>query len=82
MRKFYVAYSYMGLNFTYDSPCWSVIVFENKNIRKKWMDKNAYKDGRAVAEICNYNTAKKIAPDFFKTKSYSHRITFSMLEDL
>lgn len=62
-KHYYAAHSYMGLGYTYDSPCWRVYVFDSKAERDAWVDENEYNNGNYVAEAVNYRTACKIAPD-------------------
>ena len=59
----YAGYSYMGINFTYDSPCWRVAVFRSKKERDKWVERNRYSQdtGNIVAEVITAKTAMKIA---------------------
>ena len=67
-RFFYAAHSYMGLDYTYDSSCWLVYVFNNKKDRNNWVAKNEYnqESGNYVAMSVNARTACKIAPDLRK----------------
>ncbi len=60
IRYFYAAHSYMGMNYTYDSPCWKAYRFEKKAERDAWVDKNEYKDGNRVAESVTLKIAYKI----------------------
>ena len=53
-RKYYAAASYMGLNYTWDSPCWNVYVFESPKKRDAWVD-----DGERRQRITR-KTADKI----------------------
>lgn len=61
-RHYYLGHSYMGINFTYDSPCWQVLVFDNKQKRNdyykdhKWNDQN-----NLVLEIIPAKIAYKLA---------------------
>ena len=32
-KRWYAAVSYMGVDFTFDSPCWTAYVFDNKSDR-------------------------------------------------
>ena len=67
-RFFFAAHSYMGLDYTYDSSCWLVYVFNNKKDRNNWVAKNEYnqESGNYVAMSVNARTACKIAPDLRK----------------
>jgi len=51
----------MGTNFTYDSPCWELHVFYDKEQRDNWVWENKYQDGNLVAEIVTVDEAVKIA---------------------
>ena len=67
-RNFYAAHSYMGLNYTYDSPCWLVCSFLSKKERDEWVKDNEYSQdtGNYVAEKINFKTACKIAHDLYR----------------
>jgi len=67
-RFFYAAHSYMGLDYTYNSPCWLVYIFNSKKDRDSWVSKNEYsqESGNYVAMAVNAKTAYKIAPDLRK----------------
>ena len=43
-RRYYGAYSYMGVNFTYDSPCWTAYGFDSKAERDAWVADGEYND--------------------------------------
>jgi hypothetical protein len=60
-RHFYAGHSYMGTNYTYDSPCWSAYAFSTKAERDEWLDKHSYKDGNLVAEPISRRDAFRIA---------------------
>lgn len=59
-RYFYAGQSYMGTNFSYDSPCWKAYRFESKKARDEFVSKNEYKDGNRVTEEITQKTAMKI----------------------
>jgi hypothetical protein len=63
MNKFYYAgHSYMGINFTYDSPCWTLHVFQDKKQRDNWVWDNRYNDQSSmVTEVESVDNAVKIA---------------------
>jgi hypothetical protein len=63
-KHFYAAHSYMGLNYTYDSPCWSLFAFDVQKERDKWVKDNEYSQdaGNYVATAVNSETARKICP--------------------
>ncbi|MCM0758470.1 hypothetical protein M7775_07770 [Sporomusa sphaeroides DSM 2875] len=63
MKKWYAGHSYMGINFTYDSPCWKAYVFNSKQERDQWVKENEYDQctGNYVAETIDKKTAYKIA---------------------
>lgn len=61
-KKWYAGHSYMGVDFTYDSPCWTAYVFDSKAERDQWVHDNAYNDrGNLVAESISRAVAYKIA---------------------
>ena len=54
-RHYYVASSYMGLNYTYDSPCWTLTAYDTiAEARANSRDQNS--------EIVSRATAIKICP--------------------
>ena len=61
---YYAAHSYMGLNYTYDSPCWSLYVFDSKKERDDWVNENEYSQdtGNYVAMAVDKKTAIKLCP--------------------
>jgi hypothetical protein len=61
-KHYYAAHSDMGLNYTYDSPCWAVFVFENKAERDRWVKGKEYRQdtGNYVAMPVTLKVAKKI----------------------
>lgn len=68
-KHYYAGYSYMGINYTYDSPCWTAKVFFNKKDRDQWVEENEYNDqGNLVMEAIPSKIAYKIA----RIKSYNH----------
>lgn len=64
MNKYcYAAESYMGLNYTYDSPCWSLYAFPSRDARERWLRRHSYNDqGNLVAEGVSRRVALKIWP--------------------
>jgi hypothetical protein len=51
----------MGVNYTFDSPCWQLMVFESAAERDAWLKKNEYNDqGNLVAEVEKASDAVKI----------------------
>ena len=63
----YVAHSYMGLNYTYDSPCWIVYAFHSITERQLWIADCEYNDqGNKVAEIISKKEACKISHGLYK----------------
>jgi hypothetical protein len=79
-RHYYAEHSYMGLNYTYDSPCWMVYVFDSKTERDEWLKTGEYNQstGNYVARACSFATACKIAPDLRKGGDYHdmHRVNY------
>lgn len=73
-RYFYAAKSYMGLEFTYDSPCWKAYRFESAKARDAWLQENNYRDGKLVAESVSRKVAMKIIG--FKTSTFAEGIIF------
>lgn len=60
-RKFYAGHSYMGVNFTYDSPCWIAYAFQSKRDRDQWLSEHEYSpEGNLVAEPITYRESKGI----------------------
>lgn len=43
-RHYYAAHSYMGVNFTFDSPCWIAFRFDSKKERDAWVCDGEYND--------------------------------------
>ena len=78
MKHYYAAHSYMGLNYTYDSPCWMVYCFDSKADRDRWLKDNEYNDnGNLVAEAVTFAEACKIAPDLRRElPEYADRVTY------
>lgn len=73
VRHYYAGLSDLGVNFTYDSGCWTAFVFDNKEDRDNWIEKNRYNDhGNIVAEEIDRKTAYKIAgiDSKFKTPTF------------
>lgn len=64
-KYFYAAYSSMGLNFTYDSPCWMVHAFTSQQ------ERDQFTKTCDNAETVDSKTAVKIAPEL-KTKKPCH----------
>jgi len=73
-RHYYAAHSYMGLNYTYDSPCWVLYAFDTRQERDQWVRENEYcqDTGNYVAEAVTARVAAQIAPDL-RTKSLHAR---------
>lgn len=62
-KHYYAAHSYMGLNYTYDSPCWSLFCFDSVSERDAWLKSHEYNEqGNLVAEAVNIETVRKICP--------------------
>ena len=63
-RHYYAAHSYMGLNYTYNSPCWTLYAFDSVQERGAWVKDNEYSQdtGNYVAESVSNSTARKICP--------------------
>ena len=61
-KMYYVGHSYMGTNFTYDSPCWCVYGFNSQQERDKWLETGYYNQdtGNIVAEAITRKDAEKI----------------------
>jgi hypothetical protein len=58
--NFFAGYSYMGVNFTYGSPCWSVFMFGSKKDRDEWVAQNEYADGNVKAQAITQKIAYRI----------------------
>ena len=62
-KHFYAAHSYMGVNYTYGSPCWSLFAFDSAKERDTWVAEYKYNDqGNIVAMAVTAKTARKISP--------------------
>jgi len=61
-KLFYVGYSYMGTNFSYDSPCWQLFAFWSEKDREEYLQKHEYKQdtGNLVAEKVTRKQAEQI----------------------
>lgn len=63
-KHYYAAHSYMGTHFTYDSPCWSLHVFSDKEDRDAWLREmeitKAEKITANVAKIIDRDMAKAV----------------------
>jgi hypothetical protein len=59
-RHFFAGYSYMGINFTYESPCWTVFMFDSKKERDTWVAKNEYVDRNIRAQAISQKIAYQI----------------------
>ena len=61
-KHYYAGHSYMGTNFTYDSPCWVAYRFDSKAERDKFVNENEYNEqGNKVKEAISRKIAFKIA---------------------
>ena len=62
MKHYYAGHSYMGTNFTYDSPCWVAYRFDSKQERDKFVNANEYNEqGNRVTEAITQKIAYAIA---------------------
>ena len=59
-KNYYVGYSYMGLNFSYDSECWRVYAFTSKKARDNYIQQNSYDGRQLIAKAITRKTAEKI----------------------
>jgi len=84
MQHYYAAHSYMGMNYTYDSPCWMVYRFTSNEARRDWLQANAYDGRQYVAESVTRKTAAKICgrqsletprPHIMRGDVTAHRLT-------
>lgn len=62
-RHYYAAYNSYGTNFTYDSPGWTVHVFETKKEREEWLNADTYPNGNPTREPITAETAYRLNPD-------------------
>lgn len=61
-KHYYAGHSYMGIKYTYDSPCWTAYTFDSKKERDQFVENGEYNDqGNRVAEVIDRKTAYKIA---------------------
>jgi hypothetical protein len=61
MTHHYAIYSYMGLGYTLDSPCWSAYAFETRGQRDAWVDANEHDGCNYVARSASRREAYKVA---------------------
>lgn len=60
-KKYYAGYSYLGIRFTYDSPCWSVYAFDSKAARDKYVEQHELDDNNnVVMEAITRREAERI----------------------
>lgn len=61
-KQYYAGYSYMGINFTFDSPCWCAFAFGSKSDRDEWVSAHDYNQdtGNYVAQAITRKDAEKI----------------------
>jgi len=50
----------MGVNFTFDSPCWLVFMFDSKKERDVWVKEHEYVDGNIKAIAITQKVAYQI----------------------
>jgi hypothetical protein len=61
-KHYYAGDSYMGVNMSYDSPCWVAYAFGTRAERDQWLEDNKYNDqGNITAEPISRRIAYKIA---------------------
>lgn len=60
-RPYYAVHSYMGLDYTIDSPCYVAYQFADKTSRDAWVADNEYSDGQYVARAATKAEAYKVA---------------------
>jgi hypothetical protein len=65
-KYFFAAHSHIGLNYTYDSPCWLVYAFGTKQERDAWVTSHEYENGNRVAQSVTKREAIKIAPELYQ----------------
>ena len=60
-KHYYLGHSYMGINFTYDSPCWQVLVFEDQQKRNDYYEEHKYNDqNNQILELISAKIQQKI----------------------
>lgn len=71
-KHYYVGCSYMGLDYTYDSPCWKACKFDTKKERDEWLRKNEYnaESSKYVAEKITFADALTIAHNVIEDIEY------------
>ena len=67
-RHYYGAYSYMGVNYTFDSPCWTAYQFNSKTERDAWVASGGYQDGNRVKTAIKRADVDKIIGGPFALK--------------
>lgn len=63
----------MGINYTYDSPCWSLYAFDSAADREAWLAENEYSNGNLVAEAVSVDVARKICPWLRKNNPHDNQ---------
>ena len=57
---FFAAYSYMGLDYVWDAPCWQVHVFYSAEDRDDWVTEHRYDGRQYVAQAITGKIASLI----------------------
>jgi len=80
-KCFFAAHSHMGIEYTYDSPCWLVYAFGTKQEPDAWVTSHEYENGNRVAQVVTKREAIKIAPELklyfseeFNNINFCHRV--------
>jgi hypothetical protein len=68
-KKYYAAHSYMGTDYTFNSPCWVAYQFNSKADRDAWLEGNEYKDGKRVAQSVTRKSVEQIVGRNFTVSS-------------
>jgi hypothetical protein len=62
-KYYYAGHSYMGINYTYDSPCWTLHAFRTAKSRDNYVQAHYYNSdtGNIVMESVSARDAERIA---------------------
>ena len=57
MKHYYAGHSYMGTNYTYDSPCWVAYRFDGKADRDEWVNRGESGNVESISQKAAYKIA-------------------------
>ena len=67
-KHYYAAHSYMGLNYTYDSPCWTLTAFDDLEERDAYVAADS-----EHTEAVTAKSARKICPWLRKNNPHDNQ---------